>query len=248
MDTPGLGPRPGGIPGLRAECSRSPARRPDRESRCANTGPTGPGQQPQSGAPAQPMRPAAASPPPVPQVAPSMLQQPAGEAQIVFAGDTLSIRADNSSLSAILHQVAGKSGMQIEGLSGDERVFGTFGPGAPRDVLADLLNGTAYNVVLLGRLEQRRSATTHPHPCYAWRSSSAVASLRRIPMRRATNRNPRRCRHRRHEAPPSGTTPPPTPGVKTPQQLFEQLQRMRSAQQQQVTTPQDPQQQQQAPQ
>src|SRR6202453_2072670 len=90
---------------------------------------------------------------PVPQVAPSMLQQPAGEAQIVFSGDTLSIRADNSSLSAILHQVAGNSGMQIEGLSGDERVFGTFGPGTPRDVLADLLNGTAYNVVLLGDLD-----------------------------------------------------------------------------------------------
>ena len=81
-----------------------------------------------------------------------MLQQPADEAQIVFSGDSLSIRADNSSLSAILHQVASKSGMQIEGLSGDERVFGTFGPGAPRDVLADLLNGTAYNVVLLGDL------------------------------------------------------------------------------------------------
>ena len=78
-----------------------------------------------------------------------MLQQPAGEAQIVFNGGTLSIRAENSSLAAILHQVAGKSGMQIEGLSGDERVFGTFGPGAPRDVLADLLNGTTYNLVLL---------------------------------------------------------------------------------------------------
>ncbi len=98
---------------------------------------------------------AAPQPQPAPaasQVAPSMLQQPAGEAQVVFSGDTLSIRADNSSLSAILHQVASKSGMQIEGLSGDERVFGTFGPGAPRDVLADLLNGTAYNLVLLGDL------------------------------------------------------------------------------------------------
>ena len=115
-------------------------------------GTTGPCQA-QSGTPAQPaaaQQPQAAAP--VPQAAPSMLQQPAGEAQIVFSGDTLSIRADNSSLTAILHQVAGKSGMQIEGLSGDERVFGTFGPGAPRDVLADLLNGTAYNLVLLGDL------------------------------------------------------------------------------------------------
>ncbi len=42
--------------------------------------------------------------------------------------------------------------MKIDGLGSDERVFGSFGPGAPRDVLADLLDGTAYNLVLLGDL------------------------------------------------------------------------------------------------
>ena len=87
-----------------------------------------------------------------PGSAPSMLQQPAQDAQIVFANGNLSIRADNSSLAAILHQVASNSGMKIEGLGSDERVFGNFGPGAPRDVLADLLVGTAYNQVLLGDL------------------------------------------------------------------------------------------------
>ena len=81
-----------------------------------------------------------------------MLQQPAREAQIVFDNNSLSIHADNSSLAAILHQVAARSGMKIDGLGSDERVFGSFGPGAPRDVLADLLNGTAYNLVLLGDL------------------------------------------------------------------------------------------------
>jgi hypothetical protein len=200
-----------------------------------------------------PTKPAAAQPaaaaqpqpaPPVPQVAPSMLQQPAGEAQIVFSGDTLSIRADNSSLSAILHQVAGKSGMQIEGLSGDERVFGTFGPGTPRDVLADLLNGTAYNVILLGDLSNGAprqlilTPTTH--------GGAALPSPPQANMDEASNEpEPEQAPPPPPEPPPSGTTPPPTPGVKTPQQLFEQLQRMRSAQGQQVTTPQDPQQQQQ---
>ena len=85
-------------------------------------------------------------------VAPSMLQQPAKDAQIVFSDGNLLIHADNSSLAAILRQVASNSGMKIEGLGGDERVFGSFGPGAPRDVLADLLAGTAYNQVLLGDL------------------------------------------------------------------------------------------------
>ena len=42
--------------------------------------------------------------------------------------------------------------MKIDGLGSDERVFGSFGPGPPRDVLADLLDGTAYNLVLLGDL------------------------------------------------------------------------------------------------
>ncbi len=107
-------------------------------------------------------------------VAPSMLQQPAKDAQIVFANGSLSIHADNSSLAAILNQVASNSGMKIEGLGSDERVFGNFGPGAPRDVLADLLVGTSYNQVLLGDLSNgaprelilspTRSGATVPSP------------------------------------------------------------------------------------
>ena len=121
--------------------------------------PPAPAQTPVTPAPAVPAAPAAqpaAAPQPAPAqssgVAPSLLQQPAKDAQIVFADGNLSIHADNSSLTAILHQVASSSGMKIEGLGSDERVFGTFGPGAPRDVLADLLVGTAYNQVLLGDL------------------------------------------------------------------------------------------------
>jgi hypothetical protein len=215
---------------------------PDPSADSAQPAPAKPvAAQPVSAQPAPSTQPQAA--PLVNQTAPSMLQQPAGEAQIVFSGDTLSIRADNSSLSAILHQVAGNSGMQIEGLSGDERVFGTFGPGAPRDVLADLLNGTAYNVVLLGDLSNGAprqlilTPTTH--------GGAALPSPPQANTDEASNEPEPQEVPPPQEAPPSGTTPPPTPGVKTPQQLFEQLQRMRSAQQQQVTTPQDPQQQQQ---
>jgi hypothetical protein len=200
-------------------------------------------------------QPVAAQPAPQPQAAPlvnqtppSMLQQPAGEAQIVFSGGTLSIRAENSSLTAILHQVAGKSGMQIEGLSGDERVFGTFGPGAPRDVLADLLNGTSYNLVLLGDLGDgaprqliltpaTRAGAALPPP------SPATTTIDEA----AANEQDAEIPPPPQPEPPAGTTPPPTPGVKTPQQLFEQLQRMRSGQQQPGAT-QDPSQQQQPPQ
>src|SRR6202453_2435548 len=182
---------------------------------------------------------------PVSQVAPSMLQQPAGEAQIDFSGDTLSIRADNSSLSAILHQVAGKSGMQIEGLSGDERVFGTFGPGAPRDVLADLLNGTAYNLVLLGDLGDGAPRELILTPATRAGAAAPPPSPMTTTIDEAANEPDAEIPQPQPEVPPAGTTPPPTPGVKTPQQLFEQLQKMRSAQQQQVTTQPDPAQQQQ---
>ena len=219
---------------------------PDPSADSAQTAPAKPvPAQPVPAQPAPSTQPQAA--PLVNQTAPSMLQQPAGEAQIMFTGDTLSIRADNSSLAAILHQVAGKSGMQIEGLSGDERVFGTFGPGAPRDVIADLLNGTAYNVVLLGDLSNGAPRELILTP--ATHGGAAPPPAARVDTDEASvEPEPPEVVPPPAEVPAAGTTPPPTPGVKTPQQLFEQLQRMRSAQQQQGGTTQDPQQSQQAPQ
>src|SRR6202041_1517732 len=200
-------------------------------------------QQAQAPAPAAPP---AASPqpqttPPAPQeapqaapaVAPSMLQQPAQEAQIDFRNDVLSIRANNSSLAAILRQVAVRSGMKVEGLGGDERVFGSFGPGVPRDVLADLLDGTAYNLVLVGDLNNGAPRELILSP--ATRGGGAIQSPapQVNPDEVSNDQEPAEVpQPPQPEVPPPGTTPPPTPGVRTPQQLFEQLQRMRTGQQQ----------------
>jgi hypothetical protein len=168
-----------------------------------------------------------------------MLQQPAREAQIVFANGSLSIRADNASLTAILRQVAARSGMTIDGLSSDERVFGSFGPGTPRDVLADLLNGTAYNQVLVGDLSNGAprqlilTPTTHGAPIVpapAPQVTSDEAANEPEPADVPPPPPP-------PDVPQPGTTPPPTPGVRTPQQLFEQLQHMRQNQQQQQQQP-----------
>jgi hypothetical protein len=38
----------------------------------------------------------------------------------------------------------------VEGDTSDERVFGKFGPAPARDVLAQLLQGSGYNVVMVG--------------------------------------------------------------------------------------------------
>jgi hypothetical protein len=92
------------------------------------------------------------APPPQPTVAPSLFEQPAVPATVTAHKNELSVKADNSSLTQILHQVSSATGMRLDGLGGDERVFGSFGPGAPREVLTALLNGTSYNVVMVGDL------------------------------------------------------------------------------------------------
>ena len=83
---------------------------------------------------------------------PNMLDQPAVPATVTARKNVLAVTADNSSLTQILHQISTETGMQLDGLGGDERVFGSFGPGVPREVLTSLLNGTAYNVVMVGNL------------------------------------------------------------------------------------------------
>jgi hypothetical protein len=92
------------------------------------------------------------APPPQPTVAPSLFEQPPAPATVTAAKNLLTVKAENSSLTQILHQVSSATGMRLDGLGGDERVFGSFGPGAPRDVLTTLLNGTSYNVVMVGDL------------------------------------------------------------------------------------------------
>jgi hypothetical protein len=90
--------------------------------------------------------------PPQPTAAPSLLEQPATPATVSAHNNELTVKADNSSLSQILHQVSSATGMKLDGLGGDERVFGSFGPGAPREVLTSLLNGTSYNILMVGDL------------------------------------------------------------------------------------------------
>jgi hypothetical protein len=184
-----------------------------------------PGSQPQTAATAAPV---------------SMLLQPAQEARIVFTNNSLAIHAENSSLTAILHQFSTTSGMRITGLGNDERVFGSFGPGAPRDVLADLLNGTAYNLVLLGDLsngaprELILSPATHGGDAPAAAAAPTPTADDSAPEPEADIPQP----PPPPDVSPAPVTPPGQPGVRTPQQLFEQLQQMRQQQQQQQQVPQ----------
>lgn len=66
----------------------------------------------------------------------------------------LSIQAQNSSLKEILNEIVEKTGAKLEGVvlegGADQRVFGDYGPGTADTVLAQLLNGSGYNVMLIG--------------------------------------------------------------------------------------------------
>lgn len=76
------------------------------------------------------------------------------EASVVWDSRGLFIQASNSSLDQILNDISLKTGAKVEGMGADERVFGTYGPGPARDVLTQLLDGSGYNVLLVGDLGQ----------------------------------------------------------------------------------------------
>jgi hypothetical protein len=73
-------------------------------------------------------------------------------AKVTWDARGLIIDANNSSLDEILKEVATQTGAKVDGKVGDERVFGTYGPGPARDVITQLLDGTAYNVMMVGDL------------------------------------------------------------------------------------------------
>ena len=81
-----------------------------------------------------------------------MDQIPATPAKVSYQGGLLTISAQNSTLGEILRDVRKLTGASIDipPGSGGERVVAYLGPGAPRDVLAALLNGTSLNYVMLG--------------------------------------------------------------------------------------------------
>ncbi len=69
-------------------------------------------------------------------------------AKVTVTNGTLQISADNSSLNAILREVAARTGMTITGGVLDQRVFGTYGPGPSPEVLSQLLEDTGANMML----------------------------------------------------------------------------------------------------
>jgi hypothetical protein len=82
-----------------------------------------------------------------------MDQIPPSPAKVSYQNGLLTISAQNSPLGEILRDVRNLTGAAIDvppGSGANERVIAQLGPGAPRDVLAGLLNGSSFNYVMMG--------------------------------------------------------------------------------------------------
>src|SRR5689334_21417484 len=98
-----------------------------------------------------------AAPPAPPAPPPTLEQMPAQPPQVSYLNGQLTIISRNSTLADILHSVAHLTGAAIElpPGAGFERVAGRMGPGPARNVLAELLNGSRYDYVMV-------ASTTNP--------------------------------------------------------------------------------------
>lgn len=77
---------------------------------------------------------------------------PVNGVSVEFADGVLTIHANNATLSEVLFQIEKKTGAEIAIPSGTEqdKVAADFGPGTPSEVLAQLLNGSGLNFVVVG--------------------------------------------------------------------------------------------------
>jgi hypothetical protein len=193
----------------------------------------------QTAIPVQPTPPGPATP----------AKQPADRARVAIVDGQLAITAENSSLDQILGDIARLNGMKITGGVTDERVFGSYGPGSQQEVIAQLLDGTGSNVLILENpdrgvselvLTPRNGGPTPPSPSIARPGERESSDLPPDPGRRRGGRpefpdgrqfgiqgmpqgaqplNPNGLPN-----PEAGTTTQQSPnGVKTPQQIYDDL-------------------------
>lgn len=181
--------------------------------------------------PSHSSKPSPATPVAPPAPATPLLNQPSKPASVTLRNGQLTIKAHNSSLADILDRIAKSGGMKVDGLqsSADQRIFGVYGPGEPREVLTQLLTGCGFNMVMLGR-------TPAGTPKALSLSPRAPGGVPNPPAQPASAQY----QNSREDYPaPQTAYPPPQPPpqqqpphhVRTPQEILQELQRMRQSQQ-----------------
>ena len=174
--------------------------------------------------------------------------------KVSYQNAQLTIDAPNSTLGDILRAVRKQTGAEIEiPAAATERVVTHLGPGPARDVIADLLNGSRFNYVLLG----------------ATADSAVLTRVVLVPKSGPDNATPNTASVANEPQPHTGgpgaaadpndadaaeddsadqaaaeaeqPQPPPDPSVKTPQQMLQEMQqRQLQLQQQQQQSGQPP--------
>ena len=193
--------------------------------------------------------------PPPPPATPAQL--PPNHAQITYSAGALFVSANNSSLNQILREISRETGIKISGGVADERVFGQYGPDVPAQILTALLDGTGSNVLLVRGddgtpselvLTPQQGGPSPPSPnAHAFDDSSEHRDISNAepsepqpaPQQPAPDQPQSTPASPATPATPADTSQPQSPnGVKTPQQIYDQLQGLRQQQQQPAANPQ----------
>jgi hypothetical protein len=186
----------------------------------------------------------------------------ARKAKVEWNSRGLYVAADNSSLKQILDDVSAATGVKLDGFIEDERVFGAYGPGAAREVLSKLLDGAGYNVLMSGDqgqgtprqivLSRRAGGSAQPSSMgsqSAAQNAPAMASQDAADDEEVVPEEPEPAEQAPTEPQPAAEpqqqqqqTQPQTPtrpvfgsgGIRTPQQIIQEMQeRQQQLQQQQ---------------
>ena len=168
----------------------------------------------------------------------------AAQASVLWDSHGLSIDAANSSLQQILKDVSTATGTTVEGLTTDQRVFGNYGPGQARDVLSQLLQGSGYNVLMIG--DQGQGLPRQILLSARLKSGGQPTAAGRASQPNSDDEDNEEPAANQEPAPPNrpGFTPgyqpgaPPGAPVRTPQELMQDLQLRQQQQQQQLQQPQ----------
>lgn len=187
-----------------------------------------------------------------PEPTPTPEHGPSSPPEVTFQNGKLTIVARNSTMGDVLNAVKQKTGAAVEMPgSSSERVFGKFGPGAPRDVMAQLLNGSHYDYVLLGSPENpgalkkvvlmARASGPEPKPQppqnqQAYQNEENLQAVPDVENEQPPDENAEAPVEvpQEEEQPQSDQQQPQqgAPMVKTPEQLLRELQQQQQQQQQ----------------
>ena len=85
----------------------------------------------------------------LPSARPAVSSAARGGSHVAWDGVSLSVDAGGDSLRNIMLQVVRATGMKVTGGVPDERVFGSYGPGPVQGVLGSLFNGLNVNMMLV---------------------------------------------------------------------------------------------------